>query len=289
MIKPLKFATLAVLIAGACTAAGFALPPSSFEALLNAAPGVELSFPLPGAHRAAAPAGEQLFQQLHQQTAMPGVPGGHAYLDAKKFMFSKADNTGCGGGPGVTCLYSQVCVKGASGSGADYRELSDLNGDGVVDNQGMNAEHSWPQGFFNEAYPMKSDLHHIFPTFVTPNSTRGSFPFSKVSGASYSTNSGSRLGAEGFEPADAAKGDIARAILYFVVRYYDVNIRDGVNYNAFWTSRVPMFLEWDRQDPPDAAEKRRNDLIYQYQGNRNPFVDDTTLAGKIGLKVFQAH
>ena len=289
MVKPLKFATLAVLILAASSGAGYAVPPSSLETLLDSVPGVEASFPAPVPHKAPALSGEQLFQQLHAQTAIPGAPGGHGYLDAKKIMFSSADNTGCGGGPGVTCLYSQVCVKGSSGHGADYKEAGDANGDGLVDKEGMNAEHSWPQGFFDEAYPMKSDLHHIFPTFITPNNTRGSFPFARVSGATYSTNSGSKLGAEGFEPADAVKGNIARAILYFVVRYYDKNIRDGVNYNNFWTSRVPMFLEWDRQDPPDAAERRRNVIISRFQGNSNPFVDDASLAPLIGVRVFQAH
>ena len=289
MKKPLRFITLAAMLLAACPGAGFALPPSSLETLLAAVSVAEAPVPVSVPEKAPALAGEQLFQQLHAQTEMPGQPNGHAYLDAKKIMFSSADNTGCGGGPGVTCLYSQVCVRGATGHGADYRETGDANGDGIEDRQGMNAEHSWPQGFFNEVYPMKSDLHHIFPTFITPNNTRGSEPFAMVSRPSYSTNSGSRMGAEGFEPADAVKGNIARAILYFVVRYYDKNIRDGMDYKDFWTSRVPMFLEWDRQDPPDAFELRRNDLISRFQGNRNPFVDDTSLAGKIGLKVFQAH
>ncbi len=110
-----------------------------------------------------------------------------------------------------------------------------------------------------------------------------------MSHAVYSTLSGSRLGAEGFEPCDAVKGDVARALLYFLVRYNDRDIRDGVDYRDFWVNRVALFLEWNLQDPPDAAERRRNGLIENYQGNRNPFVDDPRLAEKIGLKVLQSH
>jgi hypothetical protein len=249
----------------------------------------------PSRHRAgylaaaSSLSGEKLFQFLHE-TTLPSMQGTVTdYLKAKKYMFSVADNTGCGGGPGVTGLYSQICAKGATEHGEDYKEPGDANGDGIVDSGGMNAEHSWPQSFFNKAAPMKSDLHHIFPTFITVNGMRGSEPFAVVSHAVYQTNSGSKLGSEGFEPCDAVKGDIARAILYFVVRYYDKNIRDGVSYKDFWTSRVPMFLEWDRRDPPDANEKRRNDLIERYQSNRNPFVDDTTLAARIGANIFQSH
>mgnify|MGYP001765479697 FL=1 len=257
-----------------------ALAPSSFS-VPDAAPARIKASPLTG---------EALFQQLHNSTAFAAPNTGKDYLNSKKFMFSQADNTGCGGGPGVTCLYSQVCAKGATEHGEDYKEPGDANGDGISDEGGMNAEHSWPQGFFNKAAPMKSDLHHIFPTFITPNNTRGSDPFGVVTGKPvYVLKSGTRLGTEGYEPADPAKGDIARAILYFVVRYYDKNIRDGMDYKDFWTSRVQMFLDWNRQDPPDANEKRRNDLIAGFQGNRNPFVDDYTLADRVGLKVFQSH
>ncbi len=251
------------------------------------------SVPLPARaaylSQASGLSGERLFQFLHQATEFSLPKGGTAYLNAKKYMFSVADNTGCGGRPGVVAFYSQVCVPGASEHGEDYREQGDSNGDGYVDSDGMNAEHSWPQGFFNGELPMRADLHHIFPTFIKPNNTRGSSPFGVAGRAEYSTSSGSRFDGSVFEPADAVKGDIARALLYFVVRYYDRDIRDGMNYRDFWTSRVPLLLQWDRQDPPDAAERRRNDLIERYQGNRNPFVDDTSLAPRVGAAAFQSH
>lgn len=282
-------ASLLALSAAALSAtAVFASP---LHDLLGSLPEPGAALPQVEAPKAPAAAGEALFQQLHAQTAMTIVPQGHAYLDAKKYMFSQADNTGCGGGPGVTCLYSQVCAKGASEHGEDYKEPGDANGDGIVDDQGMNAEHSWPQSFFDKQLPMKSDLHHIFPTFMTPNGARGSMPFGPVAPASaaYSTKSGSRSDGDVYEPADAVKGNIARAILYFVTRYYDKPIHQGVNYSQFWTERVPMFLEWNRKDPPDAAERRRNELIFKYQGNRNPYVDDPALADRVGAQVFQSH
>jgi endonuclease I len=203
-------------------------------------------------------------------------------------MYSKADNTGCNGGPGILTFYSQVCASGSSDNGDDYKEQGDQNGDGVVDKL-VNAEHLWPQSYFKSALPMVADLHHLQSTFATPNGRRGNFKFCKASGSSYSTASGSKLGKNCFEPADAVKGNVARALLYFVTRYYDKNIRQGMDYKDFWTNNVPMLLAWNRQDPPDANERRRNDLIEQYQGNRNPFVDDPSLADRIGEAVFEAH
>src|SRR5262249_29529320 len=32
-------------------------------------------------------------------------------------------------------------------------------------------------------------------------------------------------------------------------------------------------VAWNAQDPVDAFERHRNDVVYGYQGNRNPFVD----------------
>ncbi|OGS60233.1 MAG: hypothetical protein A3J79_10010 [Elusimicrobia bacterium RIFOXYB2_FULL_62_6] len=234
--------------------------------------------------------GEELFQSLHEalnsrNVDMASIPG---YKQAKAFMYSKADNVGCGGGAGIITFYSQVCAEGSSDNGNDYDEQGDENKDGVVDKI-VNAEHLWPQSYFNSASPMVADIHQLASTFETPNGRRGSYKFAMVSKASYSTSSGSKLGSNGFEPTDAVKGNVARAMLYFVTRYYNKSIRQGMNYGDFWTSNVPMFLEWNRQDPPDAAEKRRNDLVEGFQGNRNPFIDDPSLAEKIGQKVFQSH
>ena len=32
-------------------------------------------------------------------------------------------------------------------------------------------------------------------------------------------------------------------------------------------------VQWHNEDPPDALEQARNELIYSWQGNRNPFID----------------
>lgn len=233
--------------------------------------------------------GEKLFQYLHRATEYNKDRGSTTYLKAKRYMFSVADNTGCGGRPGVTAFYSQVCVHGDSDNGGDYREPGDANDDGYVDRNGMNAEHVWPQGFFDQKLPMRADLHHLFPTFIKPNNVRGTSPFGYADYARYSTSSGSMFDGDVFEPTDCVKGDVARALLYFVVRYYDRRIRDGADYGDFWVNRVALLMAWNRQDPPDSAERRRNDLIEDYQGNRNPFVDDHYLAERVGERVFQSH
>lgn len=275
-----------------------AQPVPALEALKASAAGfyVNASIPLPGEplvfRLPRAPqdnmSGEQLFAYLHEATAPAPRKFQPSYKGSKAFMYSRADNTGCNGAAGIITFYSQICVNGSSDNGDNYKEQGDQNKDGVVDTF-INAEHLWPQSYFGKALPMVADLHHLRPTFVTPNGRRGNLKFARVSKATYSTSAGSKLGKEGYEPADAVKGDVARSLLYFIVRYSDKNIRQGMDYSSFWTQNVPMFLEWNRQDPPDANERRRNDLVEEFQGNRNPFIDNPALADRIGDMVFEAH
>ncbi len=232
--------------------------------------------------------GETLFDYLHDATAPSSAKSIISYKQAKSFMYSTADNTGCNGKPGIITLYSKVCINGTGGDGNSYRERGDQDGDGVSGDF-VNAEHIWPQSYFNSALPMVADLHQLGSTLSVPNGRRGNLRFAEVSAPVYSTSAGSKLGREGFEPDDGDKGDVARAMLYFVVRYYDRDISRGMDYGSFWTSNVQMLLKWNRLDPPDAAERRRNDLIAGFQGNRNPFVDDPSLADRIGAQVFQSH
>lgn len=235
--------------------------------------------------------GDSLFQQLSIQ-AQPDIRR-HAfsYGSAKSFMYGKADQTNCQGRKGILTFYSQICTYGNGGDGNSYKEHGDENEDGIVDKL-VNAEHLWPQSFFGKASPMVADLHHIQSTFQTPNGRRSNFPFCETRSKRYSTSSGSKLSAERncYEPANQVKGNVARAMFYFVTVYHDKSIRQGgCNYNEFWTNNVEMFLRWNRQDPPDAQEKHRNDLIEQFQGNRNPYVDDYTLADRVGAATFKKY
>lgn len=230
--------------------------------------------------------GERLLSSLREATA-PAPRAQPSYKASKAFMYSKADNTGCNGGPGIITAYSELCVNGSGANGDSYREQGDGNADGVAGDF-VNAEHVWPQSYFKSALPMVADLHHLMPTLSVPNGRRANLKFARVSKAVYSTSSGSKLGKEGFEPDDSVKGNVARAMFYFLARYGDKNIRQGMDYDSFWTANVPMFLDWNRQDPPDANERRRNDLVEGFQGNRNPFIDDPELADRIGEAAFRA-
>ncbi|MCR4512591.1 endonuclease I family protein [Aeromicrobium sp. 50.2.37] len=152
------------------------------------------------------------------------------------------------------------------------------NGGNVGD---WNREHVWPQshGDFGTSTGPGTDLHHLRPADVQVNGTRGNKDFD-AGGSSVSGCSSCRTDGDSFEPPAAVKGDVARMVMYMAVRYEggdgfaDLEANDQVNGTTPYLGRISVLLQWHAQDPPSAAEQRRNDLIdTRYQGNRNPFID----------------
>ena len=80
------------------------------------------------------------------------------------------------------------------------------------------------------------------------------------------------------------KGDVARMIFYMAVRYegengeLDLELIDSIpsddNLSLPLHAKVTDLLQWNEQDPVSNWERNRNDIIYyNYQQNRNPFID----------------
>ncbi len=152
-----------------------------------------------------------------------------------------------------------------------------------------NREHVWAKshGDFGNDPPSGTDAHHIRPTDVQVNSLRGNLDFdnggSPVSGAPGCFKDG-----DSFEPRDEVKGDVARMIFYMDVRYegdngeLDLTVVDKVNTApAPEHGKLSVLLEWHQQDLPDDFERNRNNVVYAYQENRNPFIDHPEFAEEI--------
>ena len=165
-----------------------------------------------------------------------------------------------------------------------------------------NREHLVPQSSFNSAFPMQSDIHHVIPTDGRVNNFRGSLPFGNVdesdSGLWISENGSLRgnsdtngYSGDMFEPIDEFKGDIARALLYFAIRYEDTvdgytsfDMFNGTNDEVFFPWAITVLLDWHNNvDPVDERERLRNNQAYNFQGNANPFVDHPEFANMIWI------
>ena len=191
--------------------------------------------------------------------------------------------------------YTAVSDRAGTGSGTTY-----------------NREHTWPNslGFANSSLAAYTDTHMLWLSDTDQNSKRGNKPLANCrSGCTelgtdvnggyggagqsnwYKTPDGS---AGSFEVWDHRKGEIARAMFYMAIRYEglaadtahdgvipDLELTDNRNLIVITSNTAAKaymglltdLLAWNTQDPPDAEEVARNDVIQSFQGNRNPFVD----------------
>lgn len=161
-------------------------------------------------------------------------------------------------------------------------------------------------------YAPYTDTHMLYLTDATWNADRGNKPYAnctsgcgeRITEANNGSGGGSGVypgnsnwvqspdgNAGSFQVWGKRKGDMARAILYMAIRYEggkdpntgqsepDLELTDDRS-KIVITSASPAYmgllstlLAWHGADPPDAAERDRNEVIYSFQGNRNPFID----------------
>lgn len=147
-----------------------------------------------------------------------------------------------------------------------------------------NCEHSVPQSWFEKLEPMRGDLHHLFTCEMRCNSFRSNNPYfdfpdygKKV--AEIIKDECGKLEQNHFEP-EQNKGVVARAVLYFLLRYPG-KIISGKGYNL---KDIPMLIQWHKDNKVSLYELHRNHEIYKVQGNRNPFIDYPELVDKVDFK-----
>ncbi|MCP5430111.1 MAG: endonuclease [Chromatiaceae bacterium] len=112
---------------------------------------------------------------------------------------------------------------------------------------------------FNE---IESDMHNMYPARRDLNQKRGAYPYREIAGEQWiepGCDFEIDYRARVVEPRPAARGNIARAMLYMAGQY-------GLE---IYPRQRRLLLDWHRADPPDAAEKLRNQQIEALQGRRN--------------------
>ena len=131
-----------------------------------------------------------------------------------------------------------------------------------------NREHVWPQSYLgdsadNNTVNIASDLHNLKPANPTENSSRGNKYFDNITTSST------------YEPTDEVKGDIARILFYMIVMYDYLDLVSDPNGTTLYEMGVlTTLLQWHVLDPVSDFELNRNNVIYSYQFNRNPFIDN---------------
>ncbi len=165
----------------------------------------------------------------------------------------------------IECVYTGVKIKAANRTEAQ--------------NQGFDTEHTWPQSYFNSAEPMRSDLYHLYPTLSTANNARSNYHFGIVVSNITWQQGGSKRGYDYqneivFEPRDVHKGNVARSIFYFVVRFG--------NQGSYLAQKEENVLRlWNFTDTVDQRERIRNQRIKSFQNIFNPFIDHPEFVERI--------
>lgn len=168
---------------------------------------------------------------------------------------------------------------------------------------GLNREHAFPKSWWKENgsveyTPAYVDLNHLFPADGPANQAKGNYPLGETNNTSVSggfNNNVSRIGSplngQGagaklvFEPDDEYKGDFARTYFYMVTCYQNLHWNSSYmwmlqqnDYPTLTPWAINLLLKWHREDPVSQKEKNRNEVVYGYQNNRNPFIDFQDLA-----------
>ncbi len=147
---------------------------------------------------------------------------------------------------------------------------------------GWTREHVWPQsllGFTISSPGVATDVHNLKPADDGVNSSRSNKEYDN-GGAPVNGVPDTYSDSDSWEPRDSVKGDVARIIFYMAVRYEgdvpgepDLEMDSFTNGGVFTFGNMGTLLQWHANDPVSAFEQSRNNAIYSYQQNRNPFID----------------
>ena len=154
---------------------------------------------------------------------------------------------------------------------------------------GWTREHVWAKsrGNFGTSLGAGTDAHHLRPSDVSVNSARNNrwfdeadFEYIDGDGPTGCYTSNTQWI---WEPRPEVKGDVARMLFYMAVRYEggsgepDLELVDYLppsNTQDPIHAVLSTLLQWHNSDPVDAFEMNRNEVVFTYQGNRNPFIDN---------------
>ncbi len=106
-----------------------------------------------------------------------------------------------------------------------------------------------------------SDAHALRAADGPENSSRGNQDYGEYQGPTGNLGSW--------------KGDVARSVFYMTIRYNGLEVVNGNpgNSTAGELGDLATLVQWHRDDPPDDYEMNRNNVVYSWQFNRNPFID----------------
>lgn len=170
---------------------------------------------------------------------------------------------------------------------------------GSVGTGKWNREHIYPQsrgGFSNATSEVADGINVWLPTSADDIATghADAHHLRAEDGPENTNRSNKDYGLTGYNGPNGNqgswKGDVARALFYMAVRYNGLEVVNGdlPDTTVGQIGDLASLLQWNQLDPTDDFEMNRNNYIYTWQYNRNPFIDHPNLADYIwGLNTGQ--
>ena len=122
----------------------------------------------------------------------------------------------------------------------------------------LTAEHIFPQSFTKYYNKANKDMHNIYLTNYYTNNLRSNKKFSHAVDET--------LNQKGYIPCNYSRGTIARSLAYMKYSYPLLNLSNVIDSS--------IILAWNELYPPTELELKKNNIIFNYQGNKNIFIED---------------
>ena len=122
----------------------------------------------------------------------------------------------------------------------------------------LTAEHIFPQSFTKHYSKANKDMHNIYLTNYYTNNLRSNYKFADYVNTNTSKNR--------YIPCNYSRGIIARALVYMKYTYPLLNLSTIIDYD--------IIILWNKLYPPTDYEVEKNNIVYNYQGNKNIFIED---------------
>ncbi len=212
-------------------------------------------------------AGNALIQGIQDLVSEEGVVRAHTYADIIEILNIADQNPD--NNNQVWLLYTEqprakyLFQTGSSGVGKWNREHTYPRSRGgffsIEDDDIPTGINSWWETHADSLRHANSDAHGLRAVDAGENSSRGNQHYGEYVGPA--SNAGS------------FKGDVARGVFFLALRYEDLDVVNGFPSVTGELGDLALLLTWHQQDPPDDFEMNRNNIIYDWQKNRNPFID----------------
>lgn len=224
-------------------------------------------------------AGNELKQALQNIIANPSVVHAHNYGDIIDIL-KKADQNPLNSNE-VWMMYvesprSKLDFQETGGSNAgkwNREHIFPQSRGGFTDGTSSSADgiDIWLPTNADDILAGHADAHHIRAEDGPENTNRSNKDYGLTGYNGPAGNQGSW------------KGDVARALFYMAVRYNALSLANGdlPDTTVGQIGDLASLLTWNQSDPRDDFEMNRNNYIYTWQINRNPFIDYPNLVDYI--------